>query len=149
MIFQREVHINYRCLSDIEKKYARLDFLVETSAKRIIVEVDERQHKDTSYSIQCDISRMTYVQAAIALDKNTRPTLWIRFNPNAFQIDGKTVRVSRQRRYDMLYEYIQNPKYVGVVYMYYDVDTNGVVCITKDNAFTTSFKKMILQPVLN
>lgn len=32
--------------------------------------------------------------------------------------------------------------------MYYDIDSNGVVCITKDNACTESLKKIMIPSVV-
>ena len=52
-VFQREQHIHYSCFtSRDQKKFARLDFLIECKDKRVILECDEHQHKNQSYPIE-------------------------------------------------------------------------------------------------
>lgn len=141
IIYQREVQIHYGCNMNTKKQFARLDFVIEGPQRRVILEVDERQHQDTTYNIECDLSRMMYVMSAISLDDNDRPTFWIRFNPNAFKVDGKTKRVPKKIRYTRLIDLIRGTD-VGVVYMYYDV-SGGNPCITQDPLYSTSMKALL------
>jgi hypothetical protein len=97
IVFQREVHIEYSCISSGYKKSAYLDIVAELPDKRVILEIDEYQHKRVSYSVKCDLARMTNVMAAVACDNNSRHTLWIRCNPNAFKVDGITKGVPPTR----------------------------------------------------
>ena len=148
-VFQREQHISYQCFaSDDNKKFARLDFLIEYKDKRVILECDEHQHKDQSYPIECDLSRMMYVMTAIQCSSDaTRPTLWIRFNPNAYTVDSVPQKRSRKDRYTTLVETIRSfhmgKQNMSVVYMYYDV-SEGIPYICHDPAYSKDMKQFII-----
>ena len=108
ILYQREVRIDFSCFTS-HKKFARLDFVCEQKDRRVILEVDERQHADQSYSIGCDVSRMLDVVAALVCEDNTRPTLWLRFNPNAYKVDGVRAYTSRKERYRRLLAILKAP----------------------------------------
>jgi hypothetical protein len=57
----------------------------------IFLEVDEDQHKfgADGGTIRCDMKRMSNVIEALAMDGNTLPICFVRYNPNAFRINGK------------------------------------------------------------
>jgi hypothetical protein len=126
LVYQREVHIDYRCLraASGDKHFARLDFLIERPTKRVILEVDENQHKDVTYDVSCDLARMTNVLGAITCSDNERPTQWIRYNPHRFQVGGCKTRVSTKRRLQQLVNTILSDVFpdtsLDLVYMYYD-----------------------------
>ena len=42
---------------------------------------------------------MMFVLSTIQCDQNERPTLWIRFNPNGFTVDGTKVTVPKKNKY--------------------------------------------------
>lgn len=87
--FQREIHIGYTC-SELEtenKKSAYIDFVIERPTHRILLECDESQHKDRIMS--CEMARMAWLMESIQAGGNTRPTLWIRFNPDAYRVGGE------------------------------------------------------------
>ena len=145
MIFERERRISYECITSDHKKFARLDFLIERPDKRVILEIDERQHKDVGYEIKCDLSRMTYVMAAIACTDNVRPTLWIRFNPNGYSVDGYPVRTRKKAKYAKLLSVIKDTKPLDgtqVIYMYYDTE-GGFPVICKDSSYSARMKAML------
>jgi hypothetical protein len=143
-VFQRETHISYSCISSDDKKFARLDFLLETVHHRVILEVDEHQHKEVSYSIECDLSRMLYVLSAIKCSQNDRPVLWIRFNPHAYSVDGVRQKTSRRDRYRALVETLRQPRDERFVllYMYYDV-REGRPTILDDPDFHADVKQHV------
>jgi hypothetical protein len=150
--YQREVRINYNCFSSGSKRWAMLDFVIELPDKRVIGEVDENQHNSVGYNIQCDLARMTHVMAAIACEDNTRPTLWIRFNPNAFSVDGERVRITKKKKLSTLVEMIKNhsmTKHTEIMYMYYDADARGVPLITKDTAYSKSIQSLVVDTVIS
>lgn len=62
--------------------------MVEMPHARIVLEVDENQHK--SYNVLCDVDRMTTIMAAMLCDQrhSGKATIWIRFNPNGSSVDG-------------------------------------------------------------
>ena len=118
----------------------------------MLLEVDEQQHKNDGYSLRCDNSRMSYVMTAIACSESDekgvaapnapeewerpvkrrkttgslRPTLWLRFNPNAYRDDGIRVHVPKKVRYarllHILQTYVPN-KTTEIMYMYFDEHT--------------------------
>ena len=148
-VFQREVTIDYSCFAATDnKRRAYLDFVLEMPSKRVILEVDERQHKDTTYSVACDLSRMTNVMAAVACSDNVRPTLWIRFNPNAFKEDNKTVRCPRKQRYTRLVDICHHhmpEQSTEIVYLYYDTQ-DGRPTLFSDGDYNDTMKQMVVYP---
>jgi hypothetical protein len=60
----------------------RPDFLFDCGTHFVIVEVDENQHKDRD--AKCEYQRMTTVSQALAL-----PTIFIRYNPDEYKVNGK------------------------------------------------------------
>jgi hypothetical protein len=144
IVFQREVHIEYSCISTGYKKSAYLDIVAELPDKRVIFEMDEYQHKRVSYSVKCDLARMTNVMAAVACDNNSRPTLWIRFNPNAFKVDGITKGVPRHERYAALLAAMRLSVFrpTTILYMYYDTQ-QGEPVITSDIDFAPCMKPLL------
>ena len=149
-VFQREVHISYCCLDQDSlenKRSARLDFVIELPTHRVILEVDENQHKSETYNVACDVARMTHVMGAIACT-GERPTTWIRFNPNAYAVDGVTQKKPKLERYQALEKMIRQPvEGTKVVYMYYDTQ-EGQPVVTLDVAYPLAFKKLLLPCVL-
>jgi hypothetical protein len=150
IFFDREVHIDYRCFNSDTKHFARLDFVMELEDRRVVLEVDENQHKDSSYQVDCDLSRMMYVITAIMSGQNAqRPTEWIRFNPNAFTVDGVYNRVSKKSKLATLRRHLQQrttSSGTWLTYMFYDVQC-GVPTICSDPSYNTHVKSLIKQVV--
>lgn len=59
----------------------RPDFVYQLPASVVIVEFDEREHKDRA--LRCELARM----AEISLGYGGMPVHWIRYNPDPFRID--------------------------------------------------------------
>jgi hypothetical protein len=55
----------------------RPDFVWDCASHKVILEVDENQHK--SYPAQCEIKRMWNITQGIGM-----PVLWIRYNPDSY-----------------------------------------------------------------
>ncbi len=142
-LFQREVRINYNCFQ-ADKKFARLDFVLEMPSKRVVLEVDEFQHKKESYNVSCDASRMTDVMSALACEGNERPTMWIRFNPDAYTVDGVPVRTRRKDRLKSLCALLRDApsRPLQIVYCFYDT-VGGVPAITLDNAYSPALRGLV------
>ena len=91
---------------------------------------------------------MTHTVAAIVAGGSDRPTLWIRFNPNAFSKGGVTQHMAKKQRYSALLDRIRRPlpvgRHVHVCYMYYDTDENDVLSITRDPEFSDQFSKRFM-----
>ena len=107
----------------------RVMHTVASSAAIIIVECDEFQHDDRDTS--CEVARMTQINEALALEGNTLPILWIRWNPDVFRVNGEKQKVKKKERAAQLVRFLRNletsahtllPESVSIVYMFYDRD---------------------------
>lgn len=65
----------------------RPDLLLDLGYQVIIVEVDEEQHKRTSYDVSCENKRLMQ----LSQDLDHRPIIIIRFNPDNYTSNGKTI----------------------------------------------------------
>jgi len=152
LTIDREVHTSYSCIdAGTEMKFARLDFVLELPTHRVILEVDERQHKDTSYNVRCDINRMLDVMATMCM-KNERLTRWIRYNPHAFAKDEVKQTVSEKKRHAALLEMIarvpDGQRNTELAYMYYDVDAAEKLLLFQDPAYDSKFKTLVTDIVM-
>ena len=95
----------------------RPDFRYDALTHFVVVEVDEDQHR--SYDSECERIRMINIVQAVGMH-----CVFVRYNPDAFKIDGKTVRVYEKKRHDLLLKTIRecmtSPPTADVVYLYYD-----------------------------
>ena len=109
------------------KVYNRPDFLLLTKHldRIVIISVDEHEHNTENYTWECEIARMHKVIASLRIGKryDPRPVVWIRFNPNAYKVNGRTQRTTMRKRYAALLEAIDTAP-VGFNYMFYST-TNG------------------------
>ena len=74
----------------------RPDFLWDAGTHKLVLEVDEDQHKGNP--CECEQIRMVNLTHAFGM-----PCIWIRFNPDNFKADeGNHVSPRDLRRYDLL-----------------------------------------------
>ena len=141
--FDGETTIKY-CNNDDNKKRARLDFVIEHETHRSILSVDENSHKGNPVS--CEVSRMTKVMESIALADRSRPTTWIRYNPDTYRVNKKIQKVSDKKRHERLLALIKTvPKCdFEVRYLYYNVDKNNVLELFSDAEYSDQFKKFVV-----
>jgi hypothetical protein len=66
----------------------RPDFLYDCGTHYLVLEVDENQHKDKSYS--CDYTRMVNISQSLGLQ-----TIFLRYNPDSFK--GGSVNLAKRR----------------------------------------------------
>jgi len=64
----------------------RPDLLLELGSHIIIVEIDENKH--SGYDCSCENKRLM----EISKDLQHRPIIFIRFNPDSYSLDGKTIK---------------------------------------------------------
>jgi len=95
----------------------RPDFLYDALTHFVVVEVDEDQHR--GYDPECERVRMINIVQALGMR-----CVFIRYNPDAFHIDGKTVRVYEKKRHELILKTIREcmtqPPTADIVYLYYD-----------------------------
>ena len=141
--FDGETTIKY-CNIEDNKQYARLDFVIEYETHRSILSVDENSHNGNPVS--CEVSRMTKVMESIALADRSRPTTWIRYNPDTYRVNKIIQKVSDKKRHERLLELIKTvPKCdFEVRYLYYNVDKNNVLELFSDAEYSDQFKKFVV-----
>lgn len=144
VIFQREQYITYKCMNDIDKKNANLDFVIELKLYRVILEVDEHQHKH--YQPSCELSRMMFILEAT--QENKRPLLFIRYNPHAFKQNGVTKRVPTKKRFEVLLNIIRESTFdtFALVYLFYDCDDQWIPQVCKSESYPSMLKENIIIP---
>ena len=131
--FKYQHTIDFMCLGNRNANNtvrSFIDFLVmkpdsEGITGIILLEVDEHQHNQdaSNYTVSCDVRRMNECFESLILEGNTLPVVFIRYNPNSFEKDGKKMKISKRVREEKLLETIENFNFktpVGVHYMYYD-----------------------------
>lgn len=120
------------CLADTDRYYARIDFTIINCTNAILIlEVDENAH--SWYNLSCEFSRMTDVQASLALAGYTAPIYWLRYNPNGkYHIGGEQVKMHRPKREAALKKHLAKlcspdfePKHqMNLHYMFYDLGSS-------------------------
>ena len=133
---EREVNVAFNCFAT-DGKFARLDGVLHFPERglTVILEVDEDQH--VHYMVACDARRMMDVTTALMCSTTATPhLLWVRFNPDAFAIDGVKQRVKLADKLQALHHLIatyQPTMPVAVCYLFYDMlDGEPVVCADAD-----------------
>jgi hypothetical protein len=99
----------------------RVDFTFEMPSVVVLLECDENQHFE--YPKRCELVR----QAEVSLGFGGLPVHWIRYNPDAFKINGTTRVTKREERESILLRHLQlavtRPDYehfITVTYICYD-----------------------------
>ena len=87
----------------------RPDFLWDQVTHIVILEVDETQHKAGSY--QCEEIRMRNIAESLM-----RPVIFIRFNPDAYKVEGLSQKCAPAARIKILKQWLM-----------YSYDSNNVV----------------------
>ena len=130
MDIKREHQVNFNCNGGT---FCRLDGLSLHKNKKgqgfiIAHENDENQHE--GYMISCETRRMTEVRSVFTQDGNEMSLIFIRYNPDAFRVDGELQKIKKKdrlKRYVELVRELENSEEemmpLTIYYLYYD--TNG------------------------
>ena len=103
--FGYQTHIPFRgCGLGSETICAYLDFDITTHWGVIIPEVDEHEH--ANYPAMCDVRRDFDIYASIAMGSRQKVVI-LRYNPDEFRIDNKTVKVPAKERQRRLVEVLR------------------------------------------
>ena len=148
--YEREIQVNFDCFKG--KNYARIDFTLYKKDCIILLEVDENQHDNYYfYSVSCDTRRMNDIVTAIRCSGNSLPILFIRYNPDAFKVNGITERVPKIKRESKLIKFIKEYKpsksELEIKYMYYNtikIDDYKIPEITQDLEYNEEMVKCVL-----
>jgi hypothetical protein len=94
-----------------------------TNFGHIMIEVDENCHRH----YRCEEQRMHNIINALAVQGNTMPVLFVRYNPDRYMVDGVRGNKSREERMRSLEQQLKDVVLddihagcVGVLYMFYD-----------------------------
>ena len=123
--FTREHHISFGCWKGT---WASADFLLLHKGGILVIEVDERQHKHESPLRE--MSRMRKMHHAMEQGGNTLPLSILRYNPNAFQVNGITRRIPKKDREAKLLETIGSWQHgpagsLSIQHMFYSCCVSG------------------------
>lgn len=101
----------------------RPDFIFDCGSHFLILEVDEHQHQ--SYNCECEIRRMINIHSSLGV----RYCVFIRYNPDAFKVQGVSQSVPENKRIEKLSKWIIHflncsptdfPSALSVIYLFYD-----------------------------
>jgi hypothetical protein len=137
-----------------QRKYCRIDFVLNVGGTYVFLEVDEGQHRfgwhqGDGAAISCDAKRMTDVMTSLTIEMgNVPPLYWLRWNPDAWHADGALVRgIDKKERRARLVRFLGPPAHDGpcarwaahaahmtIGYAYYDT-TDGVLDVLMADEF--------------
>lgn len=110
--------------------YAFIDFVVRMPHVDVFLEVDEHQHSLYDQVKECSRVMQVYEVNKAAGKRVT----FIRFNPDVWRVDGATVKIAREERFDTLAKVLSSishsPYTFRVLYMFYDLYNNELACLS-------------------
>jgi hypothetical protein len=129
--FDREPVIHF--CGNGSKTFARIDFVTHMLDRIVAIECDEDSHK--AYSVLCDVTRMLDIAAQHAL-RSELPLHFVRFNPDAYTVDGQAQKPTMGERYKQLLHAIEAPVSapLTITYVCYDT-TDGVADVMRSDQF--------------
>ncbi len=95
------------CGLDGETKHAFLDFLIAKPWGYVVLECDEDAHRH--YDPSCDPRRDFDTAASIAMGSGHKLRI-VRYNPDAYKVDGITRKTSKAERMRRLLEVLDRPE---------------------------------------
>ena len=151
--YTREHYVDFKCVGDMDGKYARIDFLILLGNTIVFLEVDEKQHRFGEYSIKCDLKRMANIMESLSLAGNQLPVVFLRYNPDAFKVAGTTRKTRKHVRERKLVSLLQNPTSgllgeceakLSIKYLNYDQDERGKPIILDAADYNEEFVKCVI-----
>jgi hypothetical protein len=132
--FSREHRVNFSCIDD-SLTWATIDFVITLpNGQLLLLEVDENQHRFGYGEAGCDMRRIARVKESLTLGGLIAGMHVVRYNPQGFKVNGKTVSTLKNTRearlIEVLNEFSQSNLADGelrVWYMYYDLASADAV----------------------
>jgi len=101
------------------------------------------------------MKRMSKIMESLALEGNTLPVVLLRYNPDAFSVDGKAVKKLKAVREAELVSLLNDPasdvfscdQPLVIQYMYYDV-SGGAPTVTSDPDYSVHIVECCAKPLL-
>ena len=140
--FSREYPVSFSCIG---RTRASIDFLLIINGVMIFIEVDENQHCD--YGVDCDLKRMADIYSVLTLGCITMPIIFIRYNPHAYKVDGKTKKTTQIERHSKLLETIEYASKLeqnAILYLFYDIDKENKPMIFQDEEYDEMMKELVI-----
>lgn len=150
--FRREKQIDFKCaeLKDAPK-CARIDFAIGVPGGFVFLEVDENQHKPRHVENPiCDLERMKNVELALnarakKIGSEVPKIYWLRYNPDAWHVGGKTRRYEKVDREANLVAWLKRfecKSRLGIGYAFYDCkapDGDGALDVMDTPAYDDEY----------
>jgi hypothetical protein len=162
--YKREHQVNFDCIrADQGKKCARADFLILLGGRVVLLEVDELQHMSDGYTLSCEMRRTVDIMSALLAGGNELPLVMIRYNPDAYSVDGRRVKRPRKEREDVLLRVLAElaalrepgepaPPPFQMLYMYYDshrdAEGEAVPCILEDPEYSQQLRECCMPAIV-
>ncbi len=119
--FNKIIYESHDKVIDPSCNMKRPDFVIDYPMFKIVVEVDENQHK--SYACECEQVRMIQIHQSFG----GTPVIFVRYNPDEFSTNGKKCEVTEGTRRKVLIDLLQQYRNVkewttplSVIYLFYD-----------------------------
>ena len=90
---------------------------------------------------------MSKIIESLRVDGNMLPIRFVRYNPDAFTVNGAKMKMKQDERHRMLLQTLTATVFerpFGVKYLFYDSDENERPCVLKDSDYFESFKSFVL-----
>ena len=144
--FKREKRIDFECAGvHSATRYAKIDFVVATPTGYVLLEVDENQHRfGYDNDVSCDMRRMSQVFESVTMEfecTNVPRLYWLRYNPNAWRIDGELQKVPKSTREAGLVRWLQGieiARPLSIGYAYYNT-TGGALDVLSNPHFNQHY----------
>ena len=103
--FEYQKYVPFKlCGINSDTSYAFLDFVFLKSWGIVALEIDEHQH--SAYPPICDVRRDCDIHASFVL-RFQQKVIILRYNPDAFKLDGKICSVTKKQRHALLVDLIK------------------------------------------
>jgi len=154
--FRREKRIDFKCAKlESSTTWCRIDFVLGVPNGYIFLEVDEGQHKfGYGDELSCDMKRMACVMESLAVETeyNLPNLYWLRYNPNAWRVDGDLCSIPKVEREARLVAWLSsfeciNPFAIG--YAFYDCEAAdedgapGRLCVLENTEYNPQYASAV------
>jgi hypothetical protein len=121
------------------RRFARVDFVIYKTDRIVIIECDEDAHRREG--VLCDVTRMLDIAAQHMLRSDHR-LHFVRFNPDAYAIDGAVQKPLMGERHRELLLAIEDATTapLTITYICYDT-TRGIADVTKSDEFPLDLRE--------
>ena len=147
--FKREKYIDFRC-AEVQSSTinCRIDFVLSLPGGLVFLEVDEDQHRyGYDGQISCDMKRMSHAMESLFIEMgDSLPYIyWLRYNPNAYRVDGELVSVNKRDREARLVAWLSHFEVtspMGIGYAFYDSE-DGILDVLYNAEYSQYYTNIV------